>query len=146
MGPMKKRTFLLLEILLAFTLVIACAVPLVKQPLKLYKREMAHLIEVEQERLADWTFTEIKEMFLKNEIPWGKIPKHLENTGPFPLPPVQIEIPGCKSKRVERSFRLYGKGETEGSKNALFRQVYVYVILNGTEYEFRLPMQKLSLE
>lgn len=143
---MKKRTFLLLEILIAFLLVTACAIPLVHQPLKLYKKEMNYLVKMEQERLADWTFTEIKEILLKNEIPWEKIPAKGVKTGPFPLPPVTLEIPGCKPKVIKRHFTLTGKGEKAGSNNALFRQIWVCIFLNEEEYGFRVPVQKLSVE
>ena len=140
---MKKRPFLLLEVLLALSLVIICAVPLVKQPLKLYKNEVAYLEKMERERLADWTFTEVKEILLKNGIPWEKIPPRGTKTGPFPLPSVVMEIPGCKTKVIERKFFLKGRGEKVGKENQIYRQIGVHVILNGYEYEFRIPVQRL---
>ena len=140
---MKKKTFLLLEILIAFVLTTICIVPLVKQPLKLYKDEMAYLQKMERERLADWTFTEIEEILLKNEIPWEKIPAKGEKTGPFPLPPVVIEIPGCTAKKIERSFVLKGRGEKTGVDDLSYRQLGVYVLLNKHSYEFRLPVKRV---
>lgn len=143
---MKKRPFLLLEILIAFTLVTICAIPLVKQPLKLYKGEIEYLKKMEQERLADWTFTEIEELLLKNAIPWEEIPGKDVTTSPFPLPSVTLEIPRCKPKIIERSFVLNGRGEKVGSNNEIYRQIGVLVFLNKQKYEFRLPVQKLSVE
>jgi len=140
---MKKKPFLLLEVLLALTLVILCAVPLVRQPLKLYKNEMAYLEKMERERLADWTFTEIKEILLKNGIPWEKIPSKGIKTEALHLPSVVMEIPGCKTKVIERTFFLKGRGEKIGKENQIYRQIGVHVILNGYEYEFRLPVQRL---
>jgi hypothetical protein len=139
----KKRTFLLLEVLIAFVLVTICSIPLVKQPLKLYKDEMEYLEKMERERLADWTFTEIREMLLKNEIPWKKIPAKGVETAPFPLSPMVIEIPGCKTKVIERSFVLKGRGQKIGLNDAEFRQIGVYIFLNDHKYEFRIPVQKL---
>lgn len=143
---MKKRTFLLLEILIAFVLVAVCAIPLVKQPLKLYKNEMAYLQKMEQERLADWTFTEIKEILLKNEIPWEKIPAKGVETSPFPLPSVTIEIPGCTSKVIERSFTLRGRGEKVGLHDEVYRQIGVCIFLNEQKYRFRIPIQRVSIK
>lgn len=140
---MKKRPFLLLEVLIALLLVILCAVPLVNQPLKLYKKEIKNLETMEMERLADWTFTEVKEILLKNEIPWKKIPAKAETTALFSLPPSTIQIPGCTPKKIERSFQLSGRGEKIGTGNATVRQLGVYIFLNEEKYTFRLPVKKI---
>jgi len=141
---MKKRTFLLIEILISFMLVAICIVPLVKQPLKLYREEMSRLEQIEKERLADWTFTEIKEMLLKNEIPWEKIPTRGVESTVFPLPSSKIEIPGCTPNFVKRSFILKGEGEKIGG-DTMYRQIGVYVFLNEEKYRFRIPIQKVSV-
>jgi hypothetical protein len=139
---MKKRPFLLLEILIAFFLVAICAVPLVRQPLKLYRSEMSQLERMEKERLADWTFIEIKEKLLKNEIPWEKIPGKGVTSAPFSLPDASIEIPGCPPKKVHREFFLTGRGEKVGMNEEIYRQLGVYVYLDKQKYSFRLPIQK----
>ena len=146
MAVMKKRTFLLLEILIGLLLVITCIVPLVKQPLKYYKEEMECLERLELERLADWTFTEVKEILLKNEIPWEKIPKKKEQTAHFSLPSASIEIPGNKAKEVARSFMLTGRGEKTGSKGEMVRQLGVYIFLNERKYQFRVPVRRVFVE
>lgn len=143
---MKKRSFLLLEVLIAFLLVTLCLVPLVKQPLKLYKEEMAYLEQMEKERLADWTFTEVKELLLKNEIPWEKIPEKSAESDPFPLSPMTIHIPGCKPKTVRRKFHLTGRAEKLGMENQTYRQLGVYIFLDDQKYQFRLPVQKLEVK
>lgn len=144
--PMKKKPFLLLEVLIALSLVLICAIPLVKQPLKLFRDEMVHLQKMELERLADWTFTEIKEILLKNEIPWKKIPLKYGESGPFDLPSTTIAIPGCSPKEIERTFTLVGRGEILGKQGEVYRQLGVMIYLNEKKYEFRLPVQKLIIE
>lgn len=141
---MKKRTFLLLEVLLAFSLVTLCIIPLVRQPLKLYKSEVECLEKLEMERLAEWTFSEIKEILLRNEIPWEKIPAKSTTSEPFPLSDAKVEIPGCKTRIIKRSFTLTGRGEKRGSEKTLYRQLGVYLLLNDHNYAFRLPVQKIS--
>lgn len=141
---MKKRTFLLLEVLIAFVLVTLCLIPLVRQPLKLYKDEMKYLEKMECERLADWTYTEVKEILLKNGIPWKKIPEKGVESEPFALAPATIQIPGCNLKTVERSFQLKGRGRKEGPKGEDYRQLGVWVYLNGVKYTFRTPVQKIN--
>ncbi len=104
---------------------------------------MKYLEKMELERLADWTFTEVKEILLKNEIPWERIPAKSEETKPFSLPSVSIQIPGCRVKEVERSFVLTGRGEKKGAKETLYRQLGVYIFLNGEKYTFRIPVERV---
>ncbi len=144
MAPVKKRTFVLLEVLIAFSLVSLCIVPLMSHPLKLLRAERRKLILMEKERLADWTFIEMKERFLKNEIPWERIPHREEHTGPFSLPDAKIRLPGLKEQTVKRTFSLYGKGEKISQTDTDYRQLYVTVSLDEEKYEFRLPVQKLA--
>lgn len=138
---MKKRTFLLLEILIAFFLVSLCAIPLVTGPLKLHRQQTLQLVELEKERLADWTFCEIKEMLLKNEIPWKKIPLKGVETSPFSLKSARIQIPNSKLRNIKREFTLKGRGEKE-TADQITRIVGIYVFLDQTKYEFRLPILK----
>ena len=49
---MEKRSFILIEVLIAFFLIAICAVPLVKYPLQFYRTEMKQLERMELERLA----------------------------------------------------------------------------------------------
>ncbi|MBX7066498.1 MAG: hypothetical protein K1X28_04650 [Parachlamydiales bacterium] len=142
---MQKRTFLLMEILIALSLVALCIVPLVRNPFEWTRSEFKKLELLEQERLADWTFTEINEMFLKHEIPWKKIPKLHETAGPFPLPDAKIQLPGRKDKKVSRSFSLRGQGKKDGTSGQEYRQIYVTILINKESYVFRLPFQKLPV-
>lgn len=143
---MKKEPFLLLEILIAFFLVSLCAVPLIQRPLELYRLELERLEGIEKERLADWTFSEVKEMLLKNEIPWKKLPNKGEESPPFSLSDAKIQLPNCKPKMIRRSFILTGRGEKVGAGGAEYRQLGIFVHLDEKEYQFRLPVQKLYVE
>jgi hypothetical protein len=144
---MRKRNFLLLEVLIALSLLTICLVPLVKQPLKLYKKEIEHLEDLELERVADWTFMEVKEMFLKGEISWNRLPDHIwGETQAFALSPTQIQIPGCQPKTFKRSFTLITRGEKVGKNDEIYRQIYVKIFLNKQRYEFRIPVEKKSIK
>ncbi|HSX37703.1 MAG TPA: hypothetical protein VLE95_02605 [Chlamydiales bacterium] len=121
------RPFLLLEVLLALSLVILCAIPLILQPIRAYQSEIVLLEEIERDRLADWTFSEIEELMLKNAIPFEKIPKHHLTTGPFSLNPITIQLPGRTPKKIDRSYTLFGKGEKQGMEEEHYRMVYVKI-------------------
>jgi hypothetical protein len=144
-----SRSFILLEILIALTLVVLCAIPLIIRPIRAYAHEMKALEEVEGERLADWTFSEIKEEMLQNKIPWERLPTHNETNGPFPIAPGSIQVPGRKPKKIERSFTMFGKGEKEGLAGEDYRMLYVKIEFNPSlskkkkAYTYRLPIQRL---
>lgn len=141
---MKKRQFILLEVVIGLALTLACIAPFITHSVSLYRGEIARLESIEKERLADWTFTEIKEMLLKNEIPWERIPLFNKTSDPFPLPPVTLQIPGGKSRVIERSFKIYTKGKKPGQQQQEFRHLYIYIFLNKEKYDFRLPVQKIA--
>lgn len=143
---MKKRTFLLLEILIAFVLVSLCIVPLVKQPLKLYREEILALEKMERERMADWAFTEIREKLLTHEILWAKIPAKGEKTERFLMRSETLSIPGCRPKLIKREFQLIGKAEKMGYKEEIYRQLLISIFLDGEKYDFRLPVKKIKTE
>ena len=119
------------------------------RPIRAYRFEMQALEEVEGERLADWTFSEIKEKMLKNEIPWDKFPSMKETSGPFPLEPEWIYVPGRKPKSIKRSFTLFGKGEKQGIKGEVYKMLYVKIEFSPALskkkkiYTYRLPVQRM---
>ena len=135
----KKRTFLLLEILIAIFIVSLCLIPLIQAPIRSYRAEMRLLEEMEGERLADWTFSEIKEKLLKNEIPWEKLPGTEVKSAPFSLPSATIQIFGAKTKKIERTFTLKcGKiGERTGKNGEVYRMFTVAI-----DFEPRLSQRK----
>jgi hypothetical protein len=146
----KKKNFLLLEILIAILIVSICLVPLVQNPIRSYRAEMRLLEEMERERLADWTFSEIKEKLLKNEIAWEKLPGLAAVSGPFPLPQAVIQIPGCASKQIVRSYMLQcgEKGEKEGLKGEIYRMLRVNIefaprLSRKTKYTYRIMVRKI---
>jgi hypothetical protein len=139
-----KRTFLLLEVLIALLLVSLCIVPLVRQPLRMYKNELAKLEILEKERLADWVYSEVKENLIKNKIPWAKIPKKNQTTGPFPLPSVKLHLPGCREKTIPCQFTLLGKGDKKGPQGEDFRLVYMSLFLDEQKYVYRIPIQRIN--
>ena len=59
----RKRTFLLIEVLIAISVATICLIPLIQSPISIYRAEIRLLEEMEKDRLADWTFSEIKKRF-----------------------------------------------------------------------------------
>lgn len=135
---MKKKPFLLIEVLIALFLVTLVAIPLLTKPIFMYRSEMSALEEMERERLATESFVEIQETLLNNRIPWEKLPKEGEESS-FRLPSRFISLPESEPKLIERSFALQchkGK-EKEGQNNELYRLLTVKI-------SFSPPLKKKS--
>lgn len=149
---MKKRPFLLLEVLIALTLILVCIVPLVMRPLELYRTENELLWEMERERLADWTYSEIKEKLLKNAIPWKSLPDEKKKKIAYPLEPAELSIPGGKTKTLQRSFTLELKKEKVGLKGEIYRLLQVELTFSPRlskkkrDFQYLTMVRKLQLE
>jgi hypothetical protein len=142
---MKKKSFLLLEVLIALTLVTISALPLVKEPLHLFKAEFKAFEELEQERLANLAFVEVKEAFYNHKIPWEKIPEKKDTSSPIPLSPVTIQIPGRPPKTVPCSFTITCTGKKEGLKDQIYKNLLINVKIQERNYSFKIPVQKSPL-
>ena len=143
---MRKRSFLLLEVLLAITLVAVFAAPLMRLPIRYYRSQIHSLEEFERRRIADWTFSEVKEILLKETIPWENLPaKGASITRP--LSDAQIVIPHLPSRTVHRSFLLKCSGEKQGLHGEIFRLYKVQIIFDHQKtYNYRILVQRLPAD
>jgi hypothetical protein len=152
-----KRPFLLFEVLIAIFLVSFCLIPLIRSPIQSYRNEVKLLEEMEGEKWAEWTFSEVKEKLLNNDLEWDKIPKPGETSPTFSLPPITLELPNISSKTINRSFslRCTKKGEKEGKNGEISRILWVDLFFTPKvsqrkpskhkgDYSFRLMVQLIS--
>jgi hypothetical protein len=104
---MKRKPYLLLELLIAFTLVALCALPLVHDPLHSLRSEIQIFEKVELERLAEVSFADLKAELYRNEIPWeafdtSKYKLHKQDS-------VRIQLKGVCERTYLRSYYLSTK-------------------------------------
>lgn len=69
----KKRTFLILEVLIAFSIIALCLFPLLTPNLMIIKAEKNFQEELEADRLADLLFAEWVEKLYDNTISWERL-------------------------------------------------------------------------
>ena len=136
----KKKPFLLLEVLIAFSLATLCLVPLVRHPIRMYKKEICNLELVEKERLANLVFCEIKEKLLKKEFSWDQIPEKGVESPFFHLSSVSLQLPGWE-KKIECKYQFIGKGEKQGHNGEIFRKTNVKIVLDKQIYLYTLFVQ-----
>lgn len=138
---MKKKSFLLIEVLIALFLVILIGIPLLTKPIFMYRSEMATLEKMEEERLSVCTFVEVEEMLFNRKIGWEKLPRHGEMRH-FDLPPGFIKLPGAGAKVITRSFTLECMQEKEVEETKEHSRLLKVKIFFGsqkkTPYEYSL--------
>ena len=127
----RSRSFLLFEALIALLIVTLFITPVIKFPILYFKKQIEHLSGFEKRRIADWTYSEIKEMFLREAIPWHKLPKKEEKESPpFPLPETKLAVPTLNSRMISRNFILKCLREKEGLKGETYRLYEVIIVLD----------------
>ncbi len=70
---MKKRTFLLIELIMALLLLSLCALPLIKLPFSALKKQTLDAEEIMLSLDSETSLASIKELFYQNTIPWKMI-------------------------------------------------------------------------
>lgn len=104
---MKKHYFILLEILIALTLIVLLSIPLIRNPIYFYKKELGNLKEIELRNIESESFNTVKEMLFKNEIPLKKIIFEKKSEIEFlPLPSQKLLIPGFTDKEIPIFYRI----------------------------------------
>lgn len=136
----KKHPFVLLEILIALAITSLAALPLALSPIHALQKEREMLEEIEYGRIADYSFSDIKEMLLQNSIPWEELSSSEKN---YFLDDISFYLPGFKERVVQREFTVQVSREKEGENNAVYRHLIIYLLLNGHSFRYELFAQKI---
>lgn len=108
----KRQSFLLLELLIAFSLLALCMVPLVSSPLSSLHRELDRLEAMEWERLGERCFAEVKESLYNNTLAWDSIPLKKPAKG-IATREEQIDLAPFLSRKVVVETFIYWKSPPE---------------------------------
>lgn len=101
-SSMKKRPFVLIEVLIAVALLTLCAIPLIADPLFAHRKMAKKLFELEQEREAEKIYFAV----LQKELSMKNITR--EQNVITPLNSVEITIDGLGKKAYPNAhYHLY---------------------------------------
>ena len=118
----KKTPFLLLEVLISFTLLSLCSMLLIRGPIIFFQEELKTLAKLEYERIADLTFCSIKSELLSNTILWEE---HIMQEAKK-MPPVDIKISPQQALHIKRRFKIeINKESKDGLQRLLKITVYI---------------------
>ncbi len=123
---MKKRPFVLLEILIAFTLVSISILPFLRFPFLNMQKEIDTLFEMELERVAQNELTDIVEMLLQKNIPetilFAEKKERLSIGGK-----VELHLPGGLRRTYQKRASVYWKKQKKVNEKSLFSLVNIRV-------------------
>ncbi|MBS0620735.1 MAG: hypothetical protein JSS61_04680 [Verrucomicrobia bacterium] len=110
---MKKRAFLLLELLIGIFLIGLCAAPLARLPLRALREEIKSCYRLQLSRLADVQCAEIQAQLLRNEIPWEEISTRYHSRKARDLPPVRVSLGALGKMQFNCKYELYSTGKVD---------------------------------
>ena len=129
----KKKSFILLEILLAVSLLAMCSIPLMTNPMHFYKNEMIELEKTAMLNIEKEALFEIKQKLFKNEIPWDDFsPKNRKDVPIKNLPPKHLVVKGFKNKEVPIYYRIWTKKDKPCFNNIDCKYLNIQIAIDTT--------------
>lgn len=118
---LKKHPFILLELLIAISLVTTVILPFIDQPFFYLKEEVNSLVKMELERAAEAALVDIKGDLYQNKIDWETLTKRGSPSLPDLEKKIQISLPNNIQKTFLQQvyFCLYKQKKGQGD-NELF--------------------------
>jgi len=141
-----KKNFLLIEILIAISLITMLTIPLIRNPIFFCRSQIKSIEKIECERIADLTFLDIKLKFYKNQIDISNIQKYEEKASKSFLKPYFLD--SLKNKKIKRSYKMYSKKEKLTPNNEIYKLVHLKIFLQPQDekkpyvYKYKLVCQK----
>jgi hypothetical protein len=123
-----KRFFLLIEILIAFTILSLFVASVIRNPIYFCRSQIKSLEKIECERIADLTFLDVKLAFLTKKIPIDDIAKYVNDAPIKSLPSYYSDT--FKNKEIKRSYQIYSKKKEKITPNdEKYKLVHVKIAL-----------------
>ena len=137
-----KRTFLLLELLIALFLVGLCILPLVHLPMQALREEIRSAWHAEMHRIADLGLADLKEKLHTRQIKWDTIAKSSEEKIKLDDVEVTVVLPSI-GKRVFKQTGLLSSIE-KTDKEGVEYHLLTYRIEFQSKDRFKLFRLKNS--
>lgn len=119
----KKKAFLLLELLIAVTLVSTCSLLIGGNPMKIMLSDVSSLEKIELHRISENSLAKIKTDLYQNKIPWKGLEKYIyENPEE-----VKLSLLGFSKNRFKEihTFEALAHKEGENGEESLKLKVTI---------------------
>ena len=125
---MRRKAYLLLELLIAFSILALCAVPLIRNPMHSARSEMESFERMELEREAELAYASILEQMLCNTIAWKSLLAEKLPKEPSLEERIVIEVPGVFKREYKKEIYLWTKASKQGFKEEQLRLVAMKLV------------------
>ena len=145
---MRKRNFLLAELMIAIGLVAALAVPVVSIPSYVAKSEINELYAMERQRHADLAFLQIAKR-LDTSHRWETLPRTEKTSKKQPLGQVIIDVPEFGKQTVDIDYKVWRKFEKLSEDNILYSVVACRLWFRNKEnnhYDYKILVRNSEYE
>jgi hypothetical protein len=133
-----KKNFLLLELLIAITLLSLCAIPLLSSHPKQLSHKIRSIQQVERERIATLLMTEIIEMLEKQKISWGLIPPLGKESNFFTLKDQKFYLCNHPDQKAKAKYSFHTIREKVENNEKTYRLVVVKIVVDETQFRYRV--------
>ncbi|MFZ0565743.1 MAG: hypothetical protein WAM28_06125 [Chlamydiales bacterium] len=122
--PIRKRSFLLFELLLAIALVSLCLFPLLKPHFAIQKEQQKELKQMQLSKIASGAFCEIKKrIYSDKDWDWEKFSKKISGILPESEP---VYLSMNKSRTYQPRYVIKKKQKAPKIEGGLLLQVDIY--------------------
>ena len=128
---MKRRPYLLLEVVIALSLIALCAIPLLRPLFAASGREAAHVRALDNQLRAEQAFTEVRDLLYDNAIPWNALAKNR---------PSISTLNDCSFTISEKT--KFRKRTNTGKEGATYRLLEITIHLDD-DYAFTLFAERI---
>ena len=118
----KKRSFLLLELLIAIALFVIGIVPLVRMPMTALATEIKTYQRMQLHRYSDQAFIDIKSQLLTNEITWDQIDVPKEKKTLLSKEMITLDLKGIGKRTFERQCYIWSASSKVGKAQEQYRR------------------------
>ena len=146
----RKQHAMLIEVLIAFTLVALCAIPLISPQVFFLKENKKSIYTIQLDHTVSLLYAEIIERMHKNEIPFEKIIENTEHHNPFEMIDQETfeKFNLCHNFPFKGSFR-FEKNKSKGTNDKrttiyLFDLIFTFLPSTAEEHGFD-PQKKLNM-
>ncbi len=112
-------------------------VGIIRTPMQLHKSALKRMEAVEADRIASWTFTEIRP-----QLRWADIPAFRETGKTVSLSDARAELSPQKSKAFPRNYRLKTLQEKQNANGHTYRLVSVRIEVDDRVFTYRMTVGK----
>ena len=122
---LRKKAFVLLELLIAMSLLSLCALPLLQMPFQGITSEIKSCQRIHLKGLSDLTFADIESQLHQNAIPWDELDVGRNEKTELFNDLQTLSLEGVGERKFKRKCHIWSSRRKAGKNREQFRLVTI---------------------